>query len=446
MTAARRPPYDLEAEESLLGAMLLSRTAIEAATELVDATDFYKPTHGHVYDAVTHLHTRGEPADAVTVTDHLQRNGLLDTVGGQGTLIALQAATPGTGNAARYARIVAELALLRRMIAAAATIADIGYQRPEDVTAALDQAEQLIYNLGRPGETTTTRRLDTVITTALERLIERAEKGETIDGIATGWHDLDNLMAGLPAGDVTIVGARPAMGKTEFACNLAWQVAAEQGIPVVFASFEMTAEELAKRWLSNIAGVNRQSIRSARLSDDEWAALNASIASFQGVPIHVLDNFGANVAAIASAARRVGVAGGLVIVDYAQLVATAKSDNRNVEVADISRALKLMAGNLGCHVLLLSQLSRQLENRGDKRPILADLRDSGALEQDASNVLFLYRDEVYKGEKSKHRGVLEVICAKARNGPTGTVELFYRPHLGRIANIAFRTPPPQENP
>lgn len=431
----RVPPHDLEAEESLLGAMLLSRDALAEGIDIVTASDFYKPAHGDVFDAIVLLHGRGEPADPVTVTDELRRLGKLERAGGLQAVMSLQAATPSVRNAATHGRIVKEMSLLRRMIAAGSAIAEIGWQIPGDVDGAVAQAEQLIYDLGRSGSSSTTRPLEAVIVSVLEQLVDRAEKGEQIDGVPTGWAALDAILAGLSPGDVTIVGARPAMGKSQFAVVMAWQVALT-GRPVLFASLEMKAEEIGKRWLGTVAKVHLQHIRRVDLNHDEWDRLNRSIASFKDVPLYVLDNYGADVGAVAHAGRRIGMTGGLVIIDYAQLI-TPKSKagtNRNNEVAEISRAVKIMAGELGCHVVLLSQLNRTLEGRGEKKPGLADLRDSGALEQDASNVLALYRDEVYN-PGSRDTGILEVLCLKQRNGPLGTARLNYNPAWGRIRDL-----------
>jgi len=441
LSAARRrnrdpqPPQNLEAEESLLGAMLLSRAAVDAGLEVLTGDEFYKPAHAHVFAAIQALHGRGEPVDALTVTDALTRQGTLEQAGGAGTLVALQAATPATGNAGRYARIVEEMHTYRAVIHAANTMTALAYTTPEDTDGAVAQVEQLIYSLRRT-KGATTRRLDSVIHAVLERLADRAEKGDIIDGIPTGWADLDNLLLGLSPGDITIVGARPAMGKSQFAVVLGWQVALA-GRPVLFASLEMKAEEIGKRWLGTVAQVRLHNIRSATLDALEWARVEGSVSTFAGVPLHVLDNYGANIAAIGHAGRRIGMDGGLVIIDYAQLVTphSRRDANRNDQVADVSRAIKVLAGDLGCHVLLLSQLNRSVESRGDKRPMLSDLRDSGALEQDASNVLFLYRDEVYNGAGSRDAGVLEVICPKQRNGGVGVVKLAYQPAWGRIRDL-----------
>jgi len=437
----RVPPHDMEAEEALLGAMLLNPDATATALNILTGDEYYKPAHQTIHHAIRRLHDHQQPIDPITVADDLRRHDQLDPIGGPGTLIALQMACPATGNAGRYARIISDLDTYRRAIAAAAAITEIAYAAPDDLDGALSHIEQATYNL-RPSQHTAvgTRQLDTIIHDVVNRLLERAETGDRIDGIATGWTDLDHLLLGLSPGDITVLGARPGMGKSQWAAVLAWQVA-NAGHPVLFASLEMKAEELGKRWLGTVSRVKLQDLRAADLDDSDWALINASLASFEGVPVHVLDNYGAGVSAIAHAARKIGVTGGLVIVDYAQLVTPGtKGLNRNNEVAEISRALKLMAGDLGCHVVLLSQLSRQLESRADKRPMLSDLRDSGALEQDASNVIFLYRDEVYSGASSPDRGVMEVIVEKQRNGPQGRIRLAYAATFGLIRDIGYHTP------
>jgi replicative DNA helicase len=438
-THRRIPPQDLEAEESLLGAMLLSKDAIAACIEIVASADFYKPAHSHVFDAICGLYARNEPADPVTVADELRRGDLLDLVGGAGTLIALQAATPATGNAGRYARIVEELALLRRMISVGSEITELSYQLPSDVTAALDRAETLLFNVGQRRVSDTTRSIDELMAGTLERLEALYNRGDEITGVPTGFHDLDHQLGGLQPSNLIVLGARPGHGKTSLALNLATTAAADAHRPVLFFSLEMSAEEINSRLLCAEARVDSVRMRSGKLHDADWPRLAAAMGRLQGSPLHIDDNPMVTVMDIRAKARRLRTQLGdlgLIIVDYIQLMTgRANAETRQVEVSEISRGLKLLARELNCPVLALSQLSRNLEQRADKRPMLSDLRESGALEQDSDVVMFLYRDELYPDD-SPDKGVGEVIVAKHRSGPTGTCKLAFLDSYTKFANMA----------
>jgi replicative DNA helicase len=434
----RRVPHDLEAEESLLGAMLLSREAVAVAVERCRAEDFYKPAHGHIFQAITALYGRGEPADPVTTADELRRGGLLEVVGGPPALVHLQASTPTITNAARYARIVEELALLRRLIAVAGEIAEIGYQVPEDVTAALDRAESLVFEVADRRSTDSVAPLRELLAAALDNLEALYARGEHITGVPTGYQDLDEVLSGLQPANLVIVGARPGMGKTSFALGLAAHAAMEEHLPVLVFSLEMSHLELTQRLLCGEARVDSSRMRNGRLLESDWPKISHAVGRLGEAPLYIDDNPNLTVMDIRAKARRLkshdGL--GLVVVDYLQLMTGRSSaENRQVEVAEISRGLKILARELEIPVVALSQLSRNLESRADKRPMLADLRESGSLEQDADVVLFLYRDECYDPD-SPDRGTAEVIVAKHRNGPTASVRLAFLEHFARFANIA----------
>ena len=435
----RVPPCDLEAEESLLGAMLLTVDAIVAAVEIVTTSDFYKPAHGHVFDAVCGLYERGEPADPVTVADELRRHDLLEIVGGPGTLIALQAATPATGNAGRYARIIEELALLRRMIGVGAEIAELGYAVPEDVTAAVDRAETLLFNVAERRVTDSTRTIDELMHGTLDRLEALYERGQEVTGVPTGFIDLDRQLGGLQPSNLIVLGARPGHGKTSFALNLATTAAVEARRPVLFFSLEMSAQEINGRLLCAEARVDSTRMRSGKLLDSDWPKLAAAMGRLQGTPLHIDDNPMVTVMDIRAKARRLRAQLGdlgLVVVDYIQLMTgRTTAETRQIQVSEISRGLKLLARELDCPVLALSQLSRNLEQRADKRPMLSDLRESGALEQDSDVVLFLYRDEMYHDD-SPDRGLAETIIAKHRGGATGVCRLAWLSTFTKFANVA----------
>ncbi len=434
----RVPPHNLEAEESLLGAMLLSRDAIVEAVQLCAAEDFYKPAHGHVFEAITSLYGRGEPADPVTVADELRRAGVFEGIGGMATLVSLQANTPATSNANRYAAIIEEHALLRRLIGVAGEIAELGYEVPEDVGAAVDRAESMVFEVAQRRVTDTMAPLRDLLERSLDRLEALFERGEAITGVPTGYTDLDEQLAGLQPSNLVIVGARPAMGKTSFALGLAAHAAIDAGVPVLVFSLEMSHQELTQRLLSAEARVDATRLRNGRLQDSDWPKISHAIGRLGEAPMYIDDNPNLTIMDIRAKARRLKSRSGLglVVVDYLQLMTgRARAENRQVEVSEISRGLKILARELQVPVVALSQLSRNLEMRADKRPVLADLRESGSLEQDADVVIFLYRDEVYHSD-SPDRGVADVIISKHRNGPTGVTQLAFLDHYTRFANMA----------
>ncbi|MDA8286990.1 MAG: replicative DNA helicase [Actinomycetota bacterium] len=433
----RIPPHNLEAEESLLGAMLLSRDAIAAALEHCSAGDFYKPSHAHIFEAITALYAAGEPADTVTVADELRRAGALEEVGGPAGLVALQANTPAISSAGRYAGIVEEHALLRRLIAVAGEISELGYSLPDDVVGTIDRAESMVFEVAQRRTADSIAPLEELLSKSLDRLEELYDRGEAITGVPTGFHDLDELLAGLQPSNLVVVGARPSMGKTAFALGMA-AAAAMSNVPVLFFSLEMSHLEIAQRVLCAEARVDATRMRNGRLHEDDWSKISHAIGRLGSAPLHIDDNPNVTIMDIRAKARRMKSRGGLglVVIDYLQLMTGRNSaENRQVEISEISRGLKLLARELEIPVIALSQLSRTLESRADKRPMLADLRESGAIEQDADVVMFLYRDEVYNAE-SPDRGTAEVLIAKHRNGPTGVVQLAFVANYARFANMA----------
>ena len=434
----RAPPHDLQAEESVLGAMLLSRDAISSAVEVCKAEDFYRPAHGHIFEAICSLYAQGEPADPVTVADELRRADLLEAAGGPGHLVALQANTPAIANAARYARIVEEHALLRRLIGAASEIAEMGYSLPEDVVATLDRAEAMVFDIVDRRVADTLKPLRELLATSLDHLEALYNRGDAITGVPTGYADLDARLSGLQASALIIVGARPSMGKTSFALGAAAHAAIEKKLPVLFFSLEMSHLEITQRLLCSEARVDSSRMRNGKLHEADWPKVVSAIGRLGEAPLFIDDNPNVTVMEVRAKARRLksreGL--GLIVVDYLQLMTNPGSnENRQVEVSEISRGLKILARELSVPVVALSQLSRNLEARGDKRPVLADLRESGSLEQDADVVLFIYRDEVYNKDSSD-KGTAEIIIAKHRNGPTGSAQLAFLDHYTRFANMA----------
>ena len=435
----RVPPHDLQAEESLLGAMLLSRDAISAAVETCRPEDFYRPAHAHIFDAICSLYAQGEPADPVTVADELRRADLLEAAGGPGNLVALQANTPAIANAAHYARIVQEHALLRRLIGVASEIAEMGYALPEDVVATLDKAEAMVFDVAERRVTDSLKPVRELLAASLDHLEALYNRGDSITGVPTGYLDLDERLSGLQRSSLVIVGARPSMGKTAFALGVAAHAAMDKREPVLFFSLEMSHLELTQRLLCSEARVDSSRMRNGRLLQSDWPKVVAAMGKLGEAPLFIDDNPNLTVMEIRAKARRLksreGL--GLIVVDYLQLMSTKSSspEYRQLEVSEVSRGLKILARELEVPVVALSQLSRALESRADKRPMLADLRESGSLEQDADVVLFIYRDEVYNKD-SPDKGSAEVIIAKHRNGPTGTVQLAFLDHFTRFANMA----------
>ena len=438
-TGARIPPHDLEAEESLLGAMLLSSDAASAAIENCSAGDFYKPAHGHIFGAIRALMERGEPIDAVTVTDELRRSGLLEAVGDPSVFISLQANTPSIANARHYAAIVEEHALLRSLIGVAGEIADLGYSVPENVEGAVDEAEQMMFNVAERRTADTIAPLHELLGKGLDRIEELGQRGTDLTGVPTGYHELDRILLGLQPSSLVIIGARPGMGKTSFALGLLAHVGVVAQRPALLFSLEMGHLELTQRLLASEAEVNGQHLQTGRIRTQDWAKIGTAVTRLSNAPIFIDDNPNVTVMDIRARARRLKKSEGdlgVVVVDYLQLMTgRTKAENRQTEVAEISRGLKILARELEVPVVALSQLSRNLESRQDKTPMLSDLRESGSLEQDADVVLFIYRESEYNDEVPIDRAddaLVEV--AKHRNGPTGKANLIFLKQYARFEN------------
>ncbi len=438
--SGRIPPHDLDAEESLLGAMLLSRDAIAVALECCKAEDFYKPAHVHIFSAIAALYIRGEAADPVTVVDELRRSGLLGAVGDQSVLLSLQVNTPAPGNASYYAKIVEELALLRGLISVAGEIAELGYSVPGDVTEVVDRAESLVFDVAQRRVVDSLSSLRDLLAESLDHLESLYNRGEAITGVPTGFVDLDERLAGLQKSNLVVIGARPSAGKTSLALGIVAHAAVHARVPALLFSLEMSHLELTQRLLCSEARVDATRLRNGRLHESDWPKISEAIGRLGDAPIYIDDNPNVTVMDIRAKARRLKAREGLglVVVDYLQLMTghqRSRAENRQVEVSEISRGLKVLARELDIPVVALSQLSRNVEMRQDKRPVLADLRESGSIEQDADVVMFIYRDELYNPD-SPVRGTAEIIIAKHRNGPTGITELAFMNHHTRFANMA----------
>lgn len=379
----RAIPHNLEVEESLLGAMLLSRDAISDAVEFCGIGDFYKPSHASIFEAVTLLHSRGDSIDPVSVADELIRQDKLELVGGIPALVSLQANTPTIASAARYAKIVEEYSLLRKLIKVATQISELAYSVPEDVGAVLDLAESLIFEVSERKSTDSLVSIKEVLLKTLDDLQAQYENPDSVTGIATGFSDLDEILSGLQRSALVIVGARPGMGKTSFALGIASHVASRSNLPVLIFSLEMSHMELTQRILASEARVDSRKMRNGNLTEEDWSRISRALGQLGDAPIFIDDNAQVTILDIRAKARRLKAAShglGLVVVDYLQLMSGGyKSESRQVEVSEISRGLKLLARELDVPVLALSQLSRGLEFRADKRPSLADLRESGCV-------------------------------------------------------------------
>src|SRR5436305_2165310 len=394
----RVPPHNIEAEESLIGAMLLSKDAIASAVESVNPEDFYKPAHGHLFDAIQTLYGRGEPVDPVTVAEELRRADLLEALGGKQAILRIQVGTPAAANAAHYAKIVEEHALLRRLISVAGEISEMGYEMPDDVTNTLDRAETLVFEVANRRLASSLKGIYPALQESLEQLEALFERdGSTTTGVPSGFVDLDEVLLGFQPSNLIVVAARPGQGKTSFALGAASHVALETRKPVVFFSMEMGYLELTQRMLASEAGVNSRLLRTGRIPESDWTKISHAVGRLAEAPFYIDDNAHLTVMEMRAKCRRLKAMHGdlgLVVVDYLQLMSTPRrSENRQVEVSELSRGLKILARDLETPVMALSPLTRSLESRPDQPPMLADLRESGSIEQDADVVCFIYRDD-----------------------------------------------------
>jgi replicative DNA helicase len=441
----RVPPHSAEAEQSVLGGLLLDNLAWDRAADLLTGSDFYRYEHRHIYTAIGTLVAATKPADVITVHEVLQSLGKADECGGLAYLDALAKSVPSAANVRRYAEIVRERAVLRKLIAASDEIATTAFN-PQGVPVAqiLDEAESKIFRIGEEGSRAGAgfQQMDKLVGALLERVDELDKNGsEEVTGIRTGFYDLDRMLAGLQKGDLLVLAARPSMGKTAFALNIAEHVAVEEGLPVAVFSMEMGASQLALRLVGSLGRIDQQHLRTGRLNPDEWERLPAAATKLAAAPMFIDESAGLNPAELRARARRLarqyGGTLGLIVVDYLQLMSgtSGNDENRATVLGEISRGMKSLAKELQCPVLALSQLNRSVEARPDKRPMMSDLRESGAIEQDADVIMFIYRDDYYNKE-SKEPGVAEIVIAKQRNGPVGTLKLTFLKPLTRFDNLA----------
>jgi replicative DNA helicase len=444
LEAARVPPQSLEAEQSVLGGLMLDNTAWDRIADVVTEQDFYRADHRLIFQHIGLLVEQGKPADALTVAESLERAGKLEEVGGTAYLGALVANTPSAARIRYYAEIVRERAIMRGLAAVGTEIADSVYNpRGRDAKALLDEAEAKVFSIAEAGARSRQGlvRIDPLLTETVERidmLYSRADKSEVI-GVPTGFIDLDRMTSGLQPGELIIVAGRPSMGKTSLVMNIAEHVALELKRPVAVFSMEMSGPQLAMRMIGSVGRVDQHQLRSGTFPEDDWPRLVEAVGRLNDAPIFIDDTAGLNALEVRARARRLhrqcgGLA--LIVVDYLQLMsASGREENRATEIAEISRSLKGLAKELKVPVVALSQLNRSVDARQDKRPMMSDLRESGALEQDADLILFIYRDEVYNPD-TPNKGIAEIIVAKQRNGPTGKVNLTFLGKYTRFENYA----------
>ena len=445
LTPGRVPPHDLDAEMSVVGSILIDPLSIAKVLQFLHPEDFYRENNGQVYRAALDLFAAGEPIDNVTLAAQLQTMGILDRIGGRAQLASIQGLVPTSANIEYYGRIVKEKAYKRRLISAGGNIAGYGYDDSIEAEEAINQAQSLVFGVADDRDQRELMRLYDLLGPAMERISLQMESGQGVIGVPSGFHDLDRMTGGFKDSDLIIVAGRPSMGKTALALNIALHAALDAKKSIAIFSLEMSKEQLTERLLTSQAQIDAQRLHRGLLSEAEFDRVSNSLGPLGEAAIYIDDSPSMDELTLQLKARQAKLrhAVDLIIVDYLQLMrgrARGGDENRVQEVSSISRALKGLARELRVPVIAISQLSRQPEQRPDKRPILSDLRESGALEQDADLVVFLFRPEYYKSEEKP--GVAEVIVAKHRNGPTGMVELKFRRDHTRFYNLETRRPEP----
>lgn len=443
MAEDRIPPQDLIAEQSVIGSMLMDKNAIMKVVELLHADSFYRDAHRYIYEVILDLFDRGEPIDLITVTDGLRKTGKLDMIGGSVYVADLLNSVPTAANVEYYARIVEEKAVLRRLIEAGTKIVGDAFDRKDDVNQILDEAEKSVFDIALKRVREGFFRIDSVIKGVLDKLDSLYDKKEGITGLPTGYPDLDHMTGGFQASDLIIIAARPSVGKTALALNIALNMAIKHKIPIAMFSLEMSKESLAQRMLCSEAEVNAQKLKTASLSDTGWKKLTRALGRLSEAPVFIDDSASLTATEIRAKARRLKIERGLgmVIVDYMQLMrGRARVENRVQEISEIARSLKTLARELEVPVIAISQLSRAVEQRTDRIPRLSDLRESGEIEQTADLVMFIHRDDYYNPQ-SDRGNIAEIIIAKQRNGPVGTIELVFRKEIAKFASKESRYEP-----
>jgi replicative DNA helicase len=444
LAALKLPPHSIEAEQSLIGGLLLDNTAWDRIADMVTEGDFYRDDHRRIFSHIRKLVETGRPADVVTIYESIEKSNEVDQTGGLAYLGEIANATPSAANIRRYAEIVHERAVLRKLVTVGDEIAASALNPAgREVKLLLDEAEQKVFEIAEAGNKASQG--FEAVPDLLGQVVERIEvlynrdNPSDITGVPTGFHDLDKMTSGLQPGDMIVVAGRPSMGKTAFALNIAENVGVETRLPVAIFSLEMSGPQIATRFLSSVGRLDQNKIRTGRLSDDDWDKMTNALGKLHEAPIHVDETGAINATDLRARARRLhrkcGKLG-LIVIDYIQLMTSNRgNENRATEISEISRSIKALAKELQVPIIALSQLSRKVEERNDKRPLMSDLRESGAIEQDADIILMMYREEYYKPD-TQDKGVAEVIIGKHRNGPTGTVRLTFLGEYTRFENHA----------
>lgn len=431
------PPQNLEAEQAVLGSTMLEKEAVYAVLEIIQPQDFYKDSNQLIFEAVQRLAERNEPVDLITITDELRTLGNLEKAGGVTYLATVANSVPSAANVEYYARIVAEKSLLRKLIKASSKISALCFEEQEDPVSLLDQAERLILSISGGSGKGNIASIRSVLLETLNKIESLYLQNTSVTGVASHYHALDRFTSGWQKSDLIILAARPAMGKTSLCLNIAQNVAVKDNLPVAVFSLEMSKEQLVQRMLCAEAMVDAQKLRNGRLTEEDWVRLTNAVAPLSNAPVYIDDTPGITVMELRSKTRKLKAEKGLglVVIDYLQLMqGNKRTDNRQQEISEISRSLKALARELDVPIIALSQLSRAVEQGNEKRPSLSHLRESGALEQDADLVMFIYRDEYYNPESEK-KNIAEVIIAKHRHGPVGSVELGFIKEYTKFVNL-----------
>jgi len=432
----RIPPNSVEAEQSVLGAMLLDKEAISTATELISGEDFYREAHKEIFEAIVDIYDRGEPVDLITLTEKLKTRNTLDAVGGITFLTNLMDAVPTTHNVKYYAKIIEDKSLLRRLIKSSNEIIGKSYQASEEIGEIIDDAEKSIFNISLNRSTQGFTHVKNILNVNFDKIEELYLNKGRITGVPTGFTDLDGKLSGLQKSDLVLVAARPSMGKSSFMMNIVQYAAVRDKITTAIFSLEMSKEQLTQRLLCAEALIDAHRLRIGDINEEEWVKLARAMGPLSEAPIFIDDTPAISITEMRAKCRRLKLEHnlGLIVIDYLQLMqGKSSSESRQQEISEISRSLKALAREINVPVVALSQLSRAPEMRADHRPILSDLRESGAIEQDADVVMFLYRDEYYHPDTDK-KNIGEVIISKQRNGPTGTVELVWLGQFTKFVN------------
>lgn len=432
----RIPPQNLEAETSVLGSILLDKEAIIKVADILVPDDFYSDAYRIIFDEMLWLYEHHQPIDIITLTNRLEERGELESIGGASVLSQLANSVPSAAHVTNYAKIVGDKALLRRLITTANEINSLAYDTTGEPTEILDQAEQKIFNVSEKHLKENFISLKTVLTESFDRIDELHKDKDKLRGVPTGFKPLDHILAGLQPSDLIIIAGRPSVGKTAFALNIAHNVAVQEQIPVAIFSLEMSKEQLVDRLLASEAGIDSWKLRTGNLDDNDFIKINHALGTLAEAPLFIDDSSIINVLEMRTKARRLQAEHGLglIMIDYLQLMSGNNPENRVQEVSAISRALKGLARELNVPVIALSQLSRAVESRPSKVPMLSDLRESGSIEQDADVVMFVYREEMYDEDTSR-KGITDILIRKHRNGPIGQAELYFKPETQTLKAV-----------